>query len=70
MIARGETSWEASQRALALLEATVQRQSSLLSYIDAYRLVGFLSLACVPLILFVGRSKKLTKEAAAAAEAH
>jgi MFS transporter, DHA2 family, multidrug resistance protein len=70
LIGKGETAWEASHRALGLLEATIQRQASLLSYLDAYRLVGFISLACVPLILFVGRSKPLTKEAAAAADAH
>jgi MFS transporter, DHA2 family, multidrug resistance protein len=70
LLAKGATAWEASHRALGILEATVERQSSLLSYIDAYRLVGFLSLACVPLILFAGRSKKITKEVAAAAEAH
>jgi DHA2 family multidrug resistance protein len=70
LISKGATSWEASRHALGILEATIQRQSSLLSYLDAYRLVGYLSLACVPLIFFVGRSKKLTKEAAAAADAH
>jgi DHA2 family multidrug resistance protein len=68
LVAKGQTSWEATHRALGILEATIERQSSLLSYLDAYRLVAFLSLACVPLILFAGRSKKLTKEAAA--EAH
>ena len=70
LIAKGQTAWEASRHALALLEATVERQASLLSYLDAYRLVAFLSLVCVPLILFAGRSKPLTKEAAAAADAH
>ena len=39
-------------------------------YLDAYRLVAFLSLACVPLILFAGRAKPLSREAAAAADAH
>jgi MFS transporter, DHA2 family, multidrug resistance protein len=70
LMAKGETAWEASRHALGLLEATVERQASLLSYLDAYRLVAFLSLACVPLILFAGRAKPLSKEAAAAAEAH
>jgi DHA2 family multidrug resistance protein len=70
LISKGATSWEAPRRALAILEVTIERQASLLSYLDAYRLVAFLSLLCVPLIFFTGRSKKLTKEAAAAAEAH
>jgi DHA2 family multidrug resistance protein len=71
MIAKGATSWEASRRALELLELTVQRQAGLLSYLDAFRLVGFLSLALAPLILFAGRPKAAPKAAiAAAAESH
>ena len=71
MLAKGSTAWEAPHRALGLLDATVQQQSYLLSYIDAFRFVGFLSLACVPLILFAGRPGSLPKGAAAAAgEAH
>ena len=70
LLARGATAWEASHRALAILESTVVRQSNLLSYLDAYRLVAILSMVCIPLILFAGRSKRITKEAAAAAEAH
>jgi DHA2 family multidrug resistance protein len=70
LVSKGETAWEASHRALGILELTIERQASLLSYLDAYRLVGFISLACVPLILFAGRSKPLSKEAAAAADAH
>jgi len=71
MIARGATSWDAAQRALGLLELNVQRQASLLSYLDAFRLVGILSIACIPLILFAGRSKKVSKEVVAvAAESH
>ncbi|HEY5228128.1 MAG TPA: DHA2 family efflux MFS transporter permease subunit [Opitutaceae bacterium] len=71
MMAKGATSWEASRRALGLLEFTVQRQASLLSYLDAYRLVGILSILCIPLIFFAGRTKKISKAvAAAAAESH
>jgi MFS transporter, DHA2 family, multidrug resistance protein len=71
MMAKGATAWEASQRALGLLEITVQRQASLLSYLDAFRLVAILSVGCVPLILFAGRSGKVSKTAAAAAaESH
>jgi MFS transporter, DHA2 family, multidrug resistance protein len=71
MMAKGATSWEASQRALGILEFTIQRQANLLSYLDAYRLVGILSILCIPLILFAGRTKKISKAvAAAAAESH
>ncbi len=71
MIAKGATSWDASHRALGLLEATIQRQSGLLSYLDAFRFTGFLSLVCAPLILLAGRPGKPSKSAiAAAAESH
>jgi DHA2 family multidrug resistance protein len=71
MMAKGATSWDASQRALGVLEAVVERQASLLSYLDAYRFVGILSIICVPLILFSGKSVKISKDvAAAAAESH
>jgi DHA2 family multidrug resistance protein len=71
MIARGATSWDAAHRALGILELDVQRQASLLSYLDAFRLVGILSIACVPLILFAGRTGRVSKAvAAAAAESH
>jgi MFS transporter, DHA2 family, multidrug resistance protein len=60
---RGATAWEASRRALGLLDSTVQRQASLLSYLDAFRLVAFLSLACVPLILLAGRPGRCPKAA-------
>ena len=71
LLAKGATLLEAPHKAMALLEGAVQRQAFLLSYLDAYRLVGFLSLACVPLVLFVGSKKTMSKAAAAAAaESH
>ncbi len=71
MASRGATPWEASHRALGLLDATVQLQSNLLSYLDAYRFVGILSIVCVPIILLAGRPRGLPADAAAsAAKAH
>ncbi|MFY9923825.1 MAG: DHA2 family efflux MFS transporter permease subunit [Opitutaceae bacterium] len=70
MIARGASAWEAPRRALGILDATVQQQSSLLSYIDAFHFVGYLCLACVPLILLAGRPGSLPRgQSTAAAEA-
>ena len=68
MMARGAGSLEAAQRALGILEFTVERQASLLSYLDAYRLVGLLSIGCIPLILLAGKRKVISKAAAAAAK--
>jgi DHA2 family multidrug resistance protein len=70
LVSRGATAWDASHRALALLEGAVQRQAALLSYLDAFRFVGILSLVCVPLILLAGKPAGLPKSASAAADAH
>jgi DHA2 family multidrug resistance protein len=71
MQAHGATAWEASRRALALLELSVERQASVLSYLDAFHLVGMICLGCVPIIFLAGRPAKIGKDAAiAAAESH
>jgi hypothetical protein len=72
MINHGMTSWDASRKALAVLEFTVRRQSDFLSYIDAFRGVSIVSVVCVPIIFFAGKTKKVTpaKVAAAASESH
>jgi DHA2 family multidrug resistance protein len=71
MLAHGSSAWEAPRRAMGLLDLVVQRQAGLLSYLDAFRFVGFLSLVCAPLILFVGRTRPLSKTAlAATADSH
>jgi MFS transporter, DHA2 family, multidrug resistance protein len=67
MQAQGANAWDAGRRALGVLDLTVQRQANLLSYLDAFRFVGYLCLVCAPLILLVGRAKLPTKAAAAAA---
>jgi DHA2 family multidrug resistance protein len=67
LISKGATAWEAPHRALAILELTIQRQASLLSYLDAFRFVGMLSLVCVPVIFIAGKPGSLPKPAAAAA---
>jgi DHA2 family multidrug resistance protein len=70
LLAKGDTLLQASQQALGILELTIQRQASLLSYLDAFRFVGTLSVICMPLILFTGRSRVTRAAAAAAAESH
>jgi len=71
MLARGATAWDAGHRAMGLLDMIVVRQAGLLSYLDAFRFVGFLSLLCAPLILFAGRPAPVSKTAmAAAADSH
>jgi DHA2 family multidrug resistance protein len=49
---------EARPRALQLLEATVNRQAGILSYNDAFLLVGCFFLAAMPLLLLVLQRKR------------
>ncbi|HEY4338079.1 MAG TPA: DHA2 family efflux MFS transporter permease subunit [Puia sp.] len=50
--------YEASRQALASLEATVVRQTYLISYMDAFRLLAILNAACIFLVLVTIRRKK------------
>jgi DHA2 family multidrug resistance protein len=59
---RGFDFLTARQNAYAVLESTVQRQSTLLSYMDVFLWVGYLFLVCVPLVLiFVKESQRRTQ---------
>ena len=69
MLAHGATPWEAPHRALALLDAGVQRQAGLLAYLDGYRLIALLAVVCLPLILIAGRPRGVHRISAAAAAA-
>jgi DHA2 family multidrug resistance protein len=71
MLAHGSSPWEASRQALGALELTIQRQASLLSYLDAYRLVATIAVCCVPLILVMGGRRRAAPAAIkAVAESH
>ncbi|WP_158800182.1 DHA2 family efflux MFS transporter permease subunit [Pedobacter sp. L105] len=48
----------AIRSALKLLDVTVDKQSTLLSYMDVYIVIGFLFLACIPFVLCI-KSKKI-----------
>lgn len=54
----GGTMAQLQQQSHAVIEATVTRQSVLLSYLDAFRVVGLFFLICAPLfLLFAFRTK-------------
>lgn len=57
-VSSGSTLYEASRRALAALEATVVRQTYLLSYMDAFFLLCLLNACCIPLVIITIRKKK------------
>jgi len=69
MMAHGATVLEASRKALAALEATVVRQTFLLSYMDAFLLLALLNACCIPLVVITIRRKKAAGAAPAAAGA-
>jgi DHA2 family multidrug resistance protein len=57
-VSAGATAWQASRQALAALEATVVRQTYLLSYMDAFLLLFLLNACCIPLVVITIRKKK------------
>jgi hypothetical protein len=54
----GADPYTAHQKALGTLYGIVQQQASLLAYGDNFRLLGFLSLLCIPLALFFHRVRR------------
>jgi len=58
MLSHGATVLQASRQALAALEATVVRQTYLLSYMDAFLLLALLNACCIPLVIITIRRKK------------
>jgi DHA2 family multidrug resistance protein len=54
----GASAWDAHLEAMGALYRSVQQQASLLAYADNFRLLGFLSLLCVPLAMLFRRVKK------------
>jgi DHA2 family multidrug resistance protein len=48
----------ASRRALATLYGLVQQQATLLSFLSAFRLMGFLFLIVIPLVFVIRRPKR------------
>ena len=55
LMARGSDLYEAQRQAYAALEGIVVRQTFLLTYMDAFRIVGIFFLACIPLLLLFKR---------------
>jgi DHA2 family multidrug resistance protein len=54
----GTDAYTAHQKGLGMLYGIVQQQASLLAYADNFRLLGYLSLLCIPLALFFHRVRK------------
>jgi len=57
LMAHGSTFAEAQRQAYAAIEGTVSRQAFLLTYMDAFRLIGVFVLCCMPLLLLFKRGR-------------
>jgi DHA2 family multidrug resistance protein len=56
-ITQGSSLTEARRQALAAIDAMMSRQALLLTYLDAFRIVGVMFLFCIPLILLFRRPR-------------
>jgi DHA2 family multidrug resistance protein len=57
LMARGASPPDAQQKACALIQNTVQRQATMLSYIDNFWLLGCAIMAMIPLVFLMKRSE-------------
>src|SRR4051794_39599471 len=48
----------AQHKALGAVYQMMRQQASLMAYVDAFRLLGYLSLACIPVVLLFRRPKR------------
>jgi DHA2 family multidrug resistance protein len=58
LVGKGSTLYEAQRQASAAIEGIVARQTFLLTYMDAFRIVGVFFLACIPLLLLFKRGRR------------
>jgi DHA2 family multidrug resistance protein len=70
----GDIATVANTKALTIMNASVERQSYYLAYLDTFRLIGIFFIVVLPLIFFLRVKKKTPEELSiamkAAAEAH
>jgi DHA2 family multidrug resistance protein len=57
MEAHGIGRVDALQRAYAMIQANVQRQASMLSYVDNFHILAYIIMAMIPLVFLMRRSK-------------
>jgi DHA2 family multidrug resistance protein len=74
IISKGGDAAGASDKAMATVNAIVDRQANYLSYLDTFRLIGIFFIVAIPLVAFLRVKKKSAAEIAAsmkaAAESH
>jgi DHA2 family multidrug resistance protein len=57
MRAHGASASFATRQAYALVQGTVERQATMLAYIDDFQILGFAILAMIPLVFLVRKGK-------------
>jgi DHA2 family multidrug resistance protein len=57
LVAHGSAPAVAQRQASAALEVTVQQQTYLMSYMDAFRIIGVFFLVCIPLVLLFRKDR-------------
>ncbi len=55
--ARGASAAFAAQQAYAMIEGSLQRQATMLAYLDDFRFLGFAILAMIPLVFLIKKGK-------------
>lgn len=58
LLAKGFTTIEANRRAYAAIAGELRRQTALLTYMEAFRLVGVFFVCCIPLLLLFRRQRR------------
>lgn len=69
MVAKGMTLDQAKHASLSLLDAVVTKQAYILTYLDAFRIVGIFFICVLPLMLFV-KKRNLSADAMKEAAEH
>jgi DHA2 family multidrug resistance protein len=59
-LSKGSTGYQATQQGLQLLDHNIAKQSALLSFMDAYLLIGAIFILAVPLLFFAAKKKRGT----------
>jgi DHA2 family multidrug resistance protein len=57
LMAHGQSSAGATQRAYALVQGTVERQATMLAYVDCFWFLGCAILAMIPVVFLIKKSK-------------
>ncbi len=68
MVATGSDATTAHSRALGAIFGLVERQAEMLSFVDAFHLLGMIFLVITPLVLLMRRPRSRAESIAAAAE--